>query len=226
MVMKKLRPWWTEDPKRLTLVGIFYLVGILGHLMPLTRPLMLTLTPGFLALFGILAALPSLKEGGWKFLWWLLPAYLFTFGLEALGVATGLIFGAYNYGPVLGPMVLQVPVVIGFNWVLVVLGAIQWGRRIPLGRFTGKTWVTAVFAAVVCVFFDWIMEPLAIGLNYWTWESGVIPLQNYLSWGLIAAVTAIFHSRVAPRETGIFAGGYLVIQTIFFLALRIGGLGA
>jgi len=52
---------------------------------------------------------------------WLIIAYAFTFAMEALGVATGAIFGEYHYGPTMWFQWLGVPFVIAFNWCVLTL---------------------------------------------------------------------------------------------------------
>jgi putative membrane protein len=50
--------------------------------------------------------------------------------LEVVGVKTGLIFGEYKYGSTLGIKLFEVPLIIGFNWVFVILGSISISRLI------------------------------------------------------------------------------------------------
>lgn len=40
------------------------------------------------------------------------------FAVEALGVTTGVIFGAYHYTDRMGPRLHEVPLVIGINWAI------------------------------------------------------------------------------------------------------------
>lgn len=218
----------TLDYTRLVspLLVILYAVGVAGHLYTGTLPLMLAMTPWFLLGCGLLVAWPSLRSGGPGFLLWLLAVYLFTFAMEALGVATGLVFGAYRYGPVLGLQVLEVPVVIAFNWVLVVYGALRLAERLFRSRV-----LIAVLTAALATAFDWVMEPLAIRLNYWRWAGGDIPLQNYLAWFIIAfaaALAYLFIVRRARRHPGQAAGTlaaiYVIIQACFFGLIRLGWL--
>src|SRR5512133_850806 len=146
--------------KRLTLVfalalGCLYSVGILSHLLPALRPLMAILTPWFLLATGSAALFLAIPQRGrGAFLAWVGICYLVTFALEALGVATGKIFGAYSYGTVLGGHILGVPPVIGFNWVMIILAFSGLAIRLPRGRFYGP-----FLAAAAATFFDWIMEP-------------------------------------------------------------------
>lgn len=171
------------------LLGCLYLVGILSHLWPPTRQLMAAMTPYFLFATGAAALILALpKERRWVFLAWVLLSYLVTFALEAIGVATGKVFGVYEYGLVLGAHILGVPPVIGFNWVMIILAFAGAFARLPGGRIYGP-----ILAAAAATAFDWIMEPVAIGLGYWTWEGGDIPFQNYAAWFLIAlAISAAY----------------------------------
>ncbi len=199
------------------LLGCLYLVGILSHLWPPTRALMAAMTPYFLLATGAAALILSLpKERRGAFLSWVLLSYIVTFALEAIGVATGKVFGAYDYGPVLGAHVLSVPPVIGFNWVMIILAFAGAFTRLPGGRIYGP-----LLAAAAATGFDWIMEPVAIGLGYWTWEGGDIPFQNYAAWFLIAlamsAAYALLGLKSRRRAPLILAGA----QVAFFGVLRI-----
>ncbi|WP_304225540.1 carotenoid biosynthesis protein [Gracilinema caldarium] len=180
---------------------------------------MLLLTPYLLLICGGVVFILALQEEGAGILVWATPTFLVTVTLEALGVATGAIFGAYRYGPVLGKHFFNVPPIIGFNWVLVVLGfsRLVWSRfRIryaPLGAFV---------TALLCVLFDFIMEPVAIGLNYWTWTGGSIPLKNYAAWFLISYIFALPTWYLKESFKAKTLQGYILIQAGFFILLRFG----
>jgi len=212
-------------PEALTLgiLSFFYAVGLAGHFWAPTRPWLLLLTPWFLAAAGGAAAGVSLAGPSWKpALVWGLPVLAVTFGLEVLGVATGLVFGPYHYSEVLGSLWAGVPPVIGFNWVLVVLGvwsaaALAFPRWSPWGR--------ALAVGLGCVAFDLLLEPVAIGLGYWVWHSPSVPLQNYLAWGLIAAAAAGAAEGVKGLRPSALMAGYAALQAAFFAALILGGLG-
>lgn len=199
------------------LLAGLYLVGIPSHLWPPTRPLMAVLTPYVLLATGVAALLLAIPtERRAAYLAWVGFSYVVTFALEALGVATGMVFGAYRYGEVLGSHFLGVPPVIGFNWVMVVLASIGLFSRLPGGRVYGP-----LLAAMAATGFDWIMEPVAIGLGYWTWDDGDIPLQNYAAWFLIALVVSAAYSLLGLRSRrdtpAILAGA----QLVFFGVLRV-----
>ncbi len=205
-------------------LGVLYAVGVAGHAFESTLPMMIRMTPGFILLTGMLATAPALAAGRGRFARWLAGTYGFTFAAEAAGVATGAVFGAYEYGPVLGWGWLGVPLVIAFNWATVVNGAVGIACRVvPAGA--GRRWGIALVAGVVATAFDFVMEPVAIRLDYWRWAGGAIPLQNYAAWFGLAAAAAWAHPGVG-REPGRMGAAerlafhFVVLQGVFFLALR------
>jgi putative membrane protein len=233
------------------LLAIMYAVGVIGHLIPATRQLMLRLTPFVLLLLGApplaLAFLRAERRERRRLAAWAVVTYLLTFALEAIGVATGLVFGAYSYGQTLGARLFSVPVVIGFNWLLVVAGsvaavdravaAISLGRRrrraadrpdLPTASPSGTgcgllpAAVGPVLAGLLTVLFDWVMEPVAIRLDYWRWAGGAIPIQNYVAWFLIAAAAAAGY-RLLRLSLRTWTVSFLVgVQLVFFAILSIG----
>lgn len=128
--------------------------------------------------------------------------------VETIGVHTGWLFGHYQYGPVLGAGWNGIPFLIGVNWFILVYGAGTITRNIPAG-------------ALIVTLFDWLMEPVAVKLNFWTWlGDGNIPLYNYVCWFAVAALLLTAFTRL-PIERNKFAVALLVIQSLFFACLRI-----
>ena len=103
--------------------------------------------------------------------------YLIGVLAEVLGVRYNIIFGNYYYGNSLGPQVLEVPLIIGFNWLT--LSFATYGVSSYL--FKNKTVIT-VFASILMVLTDYIIEPMAGALDFWYWAGGKIPIQNYVGW--------------------------------------------
>lgn len=211
-----MRPW----PSFLILV-VFYAVGVFGHLWAPTAGWMEVLTPWFLAAAGGVALASSASPLGRPGLWaWLGSTLVVTFALEAVGVATGLVFGAYHYTAVLGTNLFGVPPVIGFNWVLVVLGV---RSLVDRGGPTLPEAVKVVVVAALCVLFDAVLEPVAISHHYWVWAQGTPPWQNYLAWGLIAAGAAWTAGRIPGPKIHPALGAYAGLQATFFVALGLAG---
>jgi len=192
----------------------FYLFGIAGHLWHKTLPLMQDLTPLVLLAFTLIVLIPAVRDDKKVFLWFLLT-YAATFAVEAAGVATGLVFGPYHYGTTLGPKLLEVPLIIGANWVMIVLGALRLSERLAVRPFP-----SALIAAALATAFDWVMEPVAIRLDYWQWHTADIPLQNYVAWFVTAAVAAYLYRRFRLKTKTILPAWYFLVQGAFFAVLR------
>jgi putative membrane protein len=176
---------------------------------------MLAMTPGVLLFMGLFVMHPDFLDRNWKFLWWALIIYIITFSLEALGVATGLVFGDYEYGDTLGFKALAVPMVIGFNWVLVVLGALTITKRI-----VSHPLQVALFTAALTTAFDFVMEPVAIAFDYWSWAAVDPPLHNYVAWFVISFAVALTfeHFKLTTRNTLYIH--YFLVQLVFFAVLN------
>lgn len=216
---------------------VFYAVGTAGHYVSLTRPIMLGMTPYFLLIFGVAATVTAVREEGTRLVLWGAATYMLTFAAEAIGVATGLVFGAYDYGQTLGLHVLGVPLVIGFNWVIVVAAACRVTQPIhnsvmrrlesPGGRGAASA-VTAAFAAaaaaavpaaLIGVVFDVLLEPVAMHFDYWDWEGGAVPLRNYAAWFVVGFVPAVAYFLSGLHVRTRVPAYYLAVQAAFFAAL-------
>jgi len=205
------RPWGI-----VFILFVLYTVGIISHGLDSLYQLMLFITPGSLLLFGLLAFLPyalrfSTREGGF---------FLFTFAvtlaLEIIGVKTGLIFGEYLYGPTLGWQLGGVPLIIGFNWVIVIFGSHALTQRL----FT-KAWQRIPATGILAFFFDYLLEPIAIRLDYWQWAGGDIPVQNYIAWGLIASFIALGLEFFPVKTSKKLIISYVFLQVYFFIGLHL-----
>jgi bisanhydrobacterioruberin hydratase len=213
----------------LTVVLIYnvYVIGAAGHLWDQTFELMRALTS--LTLFltgGVVFALVVLRNGI-PVLVWGVGTFLVTFFLEVAGVQTGVVFGAYRYGNVLDPSLFGAPLVIGFNWVLVVLGSAcvaDWViQRIPAPPHTfSADLVFSGITGAVAVGFDVLLEPVAIALGYWSWDGGYVPAHNYIAWFVISFAAAFVLRRLRILYVAPIAIHYLVAQSLYLTVLLLG----
>ncbi|MEJ2615162.1 MAG: carotenoid biosynthesis protein [Ignavibacteriaceae bacterium] len=172
-------------------IYLYFFAGIIWHSWSLTKGLMLQITPYGLLFASILVLYPYIKEKNKKLLIWIIITYIITFILEIIGVKTGIIFGEYSYGFVLGPKIFDVPFIIGLNWVVVILGAIIISKL-----FFKNFLLSALIAGLLAVIFDLALEPVAFKLGYWFWQWNIIPLQNYIAWFVISFLSAVFFNRL------------------------------
>ena len=135
---------------------------------------------------------------------------------EILGVQLGWIFGDYQYGDALGLKVFGVPLLIGVNWALLttITGAIA-------QQFYQNFFMRIVIGVGLMIFLDLLIEPIAPVLDFWVFDGGEAPLQNYIGWTAVALfLQSIFHYfRVSVQ--GWFTHQLYLLQIIFFTILLI-----
>ena len=135
---------------------------------------------------------------------------------EILGLQWGWIFGDYQYLEALGYKVLGVPVLIGVNWALlaVITGAIA-------QQFYENIIMRIIIGVALMLFLDLLIEPIAPMLDFWVFEGGEAPLQNYIGWAAVAFfLQFIFHFFKISVE-GWFPHQLYLLQIIFFTVLLI-----
>lgn len=193
-----------------------YIVGILGHSIESLRPVMFSLTPFTLLLTGGIVLYYETLKNEKRLIYWFVIAYLLTFIVESIGTKTGLIFGSYVYGKTLGFKLFDVPLIIGFNWVLVILGGISISKR-----FVKNELMIALITGFLAVVFDYLLEPVAVMFDYWTWENSVIPIQNYIAWFVISFALSYSLIKVRLEIKTVLPANYFVIQALFFFLIRV-----
>lgn len=117
-----------------------------------------------------------------------LVVFASSFIIEWWGVNTGFPFGGYSYSSVLLPLINGVPLAISFAWFVVSVNSYL-AARFFLG--SGGSAAIAV-SSVLILATDILLEPFASFINgYWMWSSGVIPLQNFISWFIIGILYSL-----------------------------------
>lgn len=161
----------------------------------------------------------------------LLACFLIGFGAEIIGVHTGWLFGNYHYTSLLGVSLWNVPLIIGVNWFMVTycsgiaIKAFQdkLSTKFPEVSIKSKKKLkllsVVLDGALLAVLFDWLMEPVAVKLNYWIWE-GEIPFYNYICWFVISSFMLWIFEKSEFEKRNKFAVHLLLIQIMFFLLLR------
>lgn len=143
----------------------------------------------------------------------LLLAFAFSFGAEAIGVATGLLFGDYVYGHNLGLKAIGVPVIIGLNWVI--LGLVARSISLMLAK---NMWFRIVISAIIMVAIDFVIEPVAPKFGYWTFEGGLPTWKNYFGWLMVALPLQFILEKSHVETSKKFAWNLLAAQIVFFTA--------
>ncbi|MBX2946702.1 MAG: carotenoid biosynthesis protein [Cyclobacteriaceae bacterium] len=202
----------TICPFSLPLVVVMHVVGIVGLLSPY-QELFRLLTPLNLVASAFLLWINHADRSA-SFLLFAFIVFVLGFAVEVVGVQYGFIFGQYTYGSTLGPKVFGVPVIIGLNWLLVIycIGVLTESLTLPVLP-------KILLGAFLAVLMDTLIEPVAIRFDFWGWQNGVVPLQNYIGWFIVsAAMLAFFHAFKIKAENKL-ALPYYFVQLFFFLIL-------
>ncbi|MET7866060.1 carotenoid biosynthesis protein [Micromonospora taraxaci] len=127
------------------------------------------------------------------------------FAIEAIGVATGVPFGSYDYSGELGPKLAGVPLIIPLAWTWMAWPAWLAAVRLTGGGSTTSTgggstvgrWAGRIALATVgLAAWDLFLDPQMVAEGYWVWRDATpalpglagIPVSNYLGWLLFAVL--------------------------------------
>jgi uncharacterized membrane protein len=192
---------------------IIYAVGLTGFLVPELQAMVVSLTP-INILFALFLALLFHRKWDAPFVFAGLLIALCGWLLEVAGVHSGLIFGSYTYGKTLGYSVLAVPLILGANWFMLV----YFTRSVVSGWFKDPGLISVVAAAMMTGF-DFLLEPVAMRFDFWSWTDGIIPTQNYIAWFFAALLIHYAFLKAVKMQTNPMAGRLLLMQAVFFAVL-------
>ena len=211
------------------ITALFHLIGLVGILV-FKSDFIIRSTPINLILAFALLIWTQIEKNFAFFLFLIITSFA-GLAVETIGVQTGWLFGNYRYSDILGVRLGKVPVIIGINWTLIVyccgVSVNSLFQRITRKVADSNLKVSPVLktlsilsdGATLAVIFDWLMEPVAIKLGYWKWDTQ-IPLYNYISWFLVSILLLIPFQFLSFNKQNKFAVNLLLIQLMFFMILR------
>ncbi|MDF9796878.1 putative membrane protein [Catalinimonas alkaloidigena] len=189
--------------------------GILGIAYPPTNPFFVSATPFSLITTSLILFFFH-REWNIPFVFFACTTFLVGYSIEVIGVKTALIFGSYNYGEALGFQVMEVPVIIGLNWLILTYACGVISRSLSQSLF-----IASLVGSVLMVGLDILIEPVAIALDFWNWSGGLIPLKNYVGWFIISFVLQILFHSLRFDKNNVLAKYVIFVQAIFFIILQI-----
>lgn len=210
--MKRTKPYITGA---ILFLVIFHFIGLVGLHLDSTRELFQSLIPMNLLLsLGVLL----LFHRSWNLRFGIFIFGIFWFGYlaEVIGVATGVIFGNYEYGSALGFKVAGAPPMIGVNWVILIYCCGTIAKRL-----TPVLWWGALIGAGLMVGIDLVIEPMAIRFDFWQWSGGEIPLLNFFGWFVISYLMLLAWYYLDEEPDNPIASPLYVIQFLFFTAFLL-----
>jgi putative membrane protein len=201
-------------PYSIWIVGVMHVAGIVGMLSPFQEYFRL-LTP-FNLLMSALILWVNHRDRDREVIWYSVFVIILGFVVEYIGVRFGIIFGQYSYGNTLGPKLFNVPLIIGLNWLLVMycIASLTESLKIP-------TLAKILAGASLAVAVDWLIEPVAMHFDFWTWKDGIVPLQNYVGWFFTSVVMQSAYHLIKVKAENKLALPFYFAQLFFFLILNI-----
>lgn len=206
----------TKNRICVTVIFLFHLVGLIGFIIPSLTILFIALVPWHLLLMlGVI--IYSHDAFNIKFLLFALITFIAGFIAEYIGVHTGSLFGHYRYDGTLGTKLLDIPLMIGVNWFLLIYSV---GVVLRRSRFNNKL-IRMLTGAIILTMLDMLIEPIAIRFNYWHWLDGGIPFKNYVCWFALSALLLLIFEQFKFKRQSIVAPALLIAQFVFFALLNI-----
>ncbi|GAB3301820.1 hypothetical protein GCM10027348_27820 [Hymenobacter tenuis] len=192
---------------------LFHATGLLGLAFSQDPSFFLQFVPlNLLLTLGLLLAFqPRRTAAFWSFCVVVMVAGFF---VEVVGVRTGLLFGHYEYGATLGLKWLNVPLMIGVNWLMLTYTAGILARYLPIPNF-----LRAVVAALLLVGLDVCLEPVAVQYDFWSWQYDIIPLLNFKGWFAVSLILQVYFNRVDFVKRNPLVPFVYLVQLLFFFAL-------
>ncbi|MBW4891267.1 carotenoid biosynthesis protein [Mucilaginibacter sp. HMF5004] len=209
----------TKEVVSIAIVVLFHLVGIVGFYTPALKPFFLILVPWFILLMAVVICY-SHDKPDIKFAAFAILIILLGYGIEWRGVNKHTFFGNYGYGEPLGIKFDDVPIIIGFNWLLITYSVGVSMRYLIKSFFP----LRILGGAVLMVFLDMAIEPVATRLDYWHWHiynsQLNAPTSNYIDWFFVSlaflTIFELFQFKKQNRLGLVLLGA----QFAFFILLR------
>ena len=214
-------------------IGFVYLIfgfGGFWHLLNVFQNIMRILASPLIILVSLLflhdVFISLAKQFRKHFVLWSLIIVFFGLGVEYLGVKTHFPFGNYQYGQILKPLILQIPLAIGFAWLSICLASLVITLKIINKYIIQKKFycfIIPILTALFMLIFDIFMENAATKLDYWTWKNNIVPIQNYLSWFLLGIVFSFLwiKLKLSIEIKSSFAIHVYISQLIYFILIII-----
>lgn len=201
-------------PISLISLVIYYIVGITLLTTSEEKEEIIRLTP-FTLIFTMVILLLNHMHQAKKLILPIGIIILLGFLVEVIGTCTGLPFGLYSYSDVLGIKLFNTPLVMGINWGMLVYAGTLFFHPMKL-----PAWSKPILTGALLVILDIFIEPFAIKWDLWQWLETVPPIQNYMSWAIIAMFFSwLLGKSLTPEMRNKMALPVLIIQFLFFVIL-------
>lgn len=209
----------------------FVLTPVLGDAPPLAY----LLVPLLLGSFSLTHAIYTL--GPRHALAFLGLTTIISLAFEAVGVATGAIYGPYHYTDRLGPKLFDVPLAVPMSWFMVIYPSYALANTLADGRVTsqprpgpGRLLGLTALSALTMTAWDLAVDPQMVLAGHWVWHvEGAyfgIPVQNFCGWLATTAMVYLAYraleARWPPRPWGMAAPAFERLPVYVYALLASG----
>jgi uncharacterized membrane protein len=236
-----MKPSPASHAWRTLVVVLFWAYALLNTyfvftpLLGAAPPLAYLLVPLLLGGFSLSHAIYTL--GVRHALTFLTLATLISLALEAVGVATGAVYGPYHYTDSLGPRLFDVPLAVPLSWFMVIYPSYALANYLADGRVTSKPrpgparliGLTAL-SALTMTAWDLAVDPQMVMYGHWVWRvEGAyfgVPVQNFVGW--LATTVTIYlayralEARWPPRLQGAVSPAFERLPLVIYGLLASG----
>ncbi len=207
----------TMNRKTLVLIALYgiSIAAAAANIMFQGTPLIIRCTLWAMAAIGVtawfLSVRPTLPSFGA-----LAAVLVFIFLCVASGVNTGFPFGDYAFTNLAGTKIWDVPVVLPFSWLAILIPA--WVASDRILRYQH-----VVVASLIVVAFDSVLEFAADTMDLWHWSGGFPGELNFLSWfGVSYLAFTILKKYATVRESNAVVPHFLFAQLLYFFLTDVG----
>jgi putative membrane protein len=170
-------------------------------------------TPWFYLLLACILVISSIRFNIQAFIF---IGFIIIFSIIAsiIGANTDQVFGSLNYGNGLGLKIFETPIAIGALWIVIILGSISISQKTTSNKI-----LTICNATMITTIFNVLFEPLAVRLDYWTWEYVYPSMYNYISWLILALIFCSVGVIINACHKNSLAGINLIVFLLYLLII-------
>ena len=106
---------------------------------------------------------------------------------------------------------MGVPFLIGVNWAVLSFITAAIGSRL-----TKSFWGSILLGSCFMLGLDFLLEPLAGVFDFWYFEDGIVPMQNFIDWFTTAFLLQILIRKTVDFQKTYFSTHLFLSQVIFF----------
>ncbi len=193
----------------------FFALGFIGLAIPWTFPFFVVLTPLAVVVAWAMLIMAHERPIDWRFFTALGIVFALSYAVELLKVHVFFVEDVFFFGDSFGPVLLNIPLMIGLCWV-----ALLYICAAMAERLNANAVVKVLAGAGLVLIFDIVLELVAhkLDLWYWTWE---LPIWNYVVWFVAALGMLSIMKAFGVRIENKLATTMYVSLIIFLLFLHV-----